>query len=225
MKQYDYYVGLTNELEYFCLQENNSWRKMESGNGFQFLEGDQLFDDSLQLIQMQGRNKNIVVDGENYSINGKKKELGPTNPLEHFHYHTSNLHYHFWLKRYQAPRTPAIAQLRATIGQGDDRRSNYLILNTDSFFEIRSVLEVNQAIKDPKIVAFHSSFAAYNDYVGKSAAADDEYILSTYRLFIETWYDHLQTGSTHYVVGTPPEQSLQETLHKINSWNEAAFVL
>jgi len=156
MKQYDYYVGLTNHLNYFCLQKDYSWRKIKINNGFQFLESDQLFDDSLQLIQMQGKNQNIVVDGENYSINRENKELGSSDPSELFH----NLHYHFWVKRYQASKIPSIAQMRSTIAQGDDRRMNYLTLNIDGFFEIRSIFEVNHHIKDPRIAVIHPSFVS-----------------------------------------------------------------
>jgi len=73
------------------------------------------------------------------------------------------------------------------------------------------------------LIRWIPSFATGCDYVGKGAAADDQFVISTFVKFIEGWYYHLRTCSTHLMLDYPPQQSMQESFNKINDWNEVTF--
>ena len=166
------------------------------------------------MLQIQKPQAEIMLADRAYTVNNRNKKVELL---------LKNLHYHFWVKHYQTPPSPSIEQLRSTIRTGDDSAINYLVLTTDGRFGLFSPSQLSPFIKNPKIVAMHSSFGPYCDNVGEAAADDQGFIERLFSMFLSSWLKHLKTNTTYFRVDDPPEQSTQEIMAEIDQWNDDTF--
>lgn len=114
---------------------------------------------------------------------------------------------------------PSEAELISVIRQGDDRQTNSLLLNIYGFFEIREHYSVDY--HDPSIVLRFETFLAGNDYVGESAANDEDEIEKNYAHALNYWDMHLKTGKTHfytdYAGETADEPNILDSIVKMEN--------
>ena len=91
---------------------------------------------------------------------------------------------------------PQREQLKEVIKNGDDSKNKRLILKENGEFELIYDLE-KVSPSEMDYVTRWETFDAGNDYVGKEAAEDDEFIDRTMSWAEHAWEKYQKTGDIH----------------------------
>lgn len=98
---------------------------------------------------------------------------------------------------------PNITQLKKAIENGNKNIDNRLILNEDGNFEIVPYETESDAIEFDKkrYVTRWETFDKGNDYVGKKAADDIEFLNKTYKYALSVW-DRYRKGENIPIINS-----------------------
>ena len=80
-------------------------------------------------------------------------------------------------------------EMREVIANGNDSNVNALVMDLEGHFQLVDFIKTKDRLA-PYAVR-HESFAPFNDYVGREAAKDKEFIRETYFAMLEEWIVHL----------------------------------
>lgn len=199
-----YYIQLEKSNQRYRLQNDNSWRMVVEK---EIQNSDFLTSNEKDIIKLQEIDSEIVLNSIQHKANPTSLRLLSDN----------NFNYHVYTFRISKPMTPLRDQLVSAIANGDDSKTNALILNTSGFYEIREIDEVNLNIKIPSIVVRNEAFIEGNGYVGKEASEDKRFIEDIYNDTLECWLNHLEKGMTNmYSDGSYMQRKTEDILNEIN---------
>jgi hypothetical protein len=113
---------------------------------------------------------------------------------------------------------PSREQLISVIANGDDRKNNSVIFNSEGLFELIDCDFFDISQEYPNIVMRYETFTAGNDFVGIEAANDNRLIKDIYTQSLEYWLIYLLTNKTHfYADGSIPPRDVSEIVAEIEA--------
>lgn len=110
---------------------------------------------------------------------------------------------------------PSKDQYIQTIKNGDDSVHKKVILNLDGKFE---VVKNSDFDIDSEYVGRSETLDAGNGYVGIAASEDNEYINSSYAMFLEGWLSHIKTGRKKMYLDVYPRKTPEQLLQEIEAF-------
>jgi hypothetical protein len=179
-------------VENFRLCKDRSWRTLNRDVCLH--ENDFTTDDPAEVTMLSPYETEIDIDGNHWLIGPTSGRIGEILDGDS----------HVFRRVYPSHQ-PSIDQLREVIRTGDDAVHNSLILNVYGQFELRQRPPYDPFANDPSVVARCETFSAGNDYVGPSAALDDNHVQNSFVTLFAAWTEHLRTGNTQsYFDYVPP---------------------
>ncbi len=190
----------------YRLQEDGSWRNL--GRERELQEGDRIFGKLYETTSFVFYQGELELGLEVYLVNPKLSGLGSKEA-----YIEAIVH------REKKPRHFSREELERAIREGDDRRNNSLVLDLEGYFRLLSFEEAMRRLSP--IAVRHETFIAGNDYVGREAVKDKEFIEETFLAMLGGWIRHLESGELGvYVdyVGTKGEKELWRKVEELTQF-------
>ncbi len=120
--------------------------------------------------------------------------------------------------RDEKPHIFTTQELERVIALGDDDINNILAIDLEGYLKLYNQSIIQEIIKyNVPIAVRNEAFCAGNDYVGKVAVGDKDFIRDIRLTLLNGFYSHLTSGKLDVFVDIVPNDSEDKLLDKINS--------